>query len=44
MSQELGLDKPGVRILELGAGLGYLGLNVARNLPRAAEVCLTEQV
>lgn len=30
-------------MLELGAGCGTLGLTLARNLPHAAEVCLTEQ-
>jgi len=39
----LGLDAPGVNILELGAGCGWLGATVARNLPNAALVCLTEQ-
>lgn len=32
------------QVVELGAGCGMLGLTLARNLPRAAEVCLTEQV
>lgn len=40
---ELGLDIPGVRVLELGAGCGWLGNTLARNLPEAALVCLTEQ-
>jgi len=31
------------QVLELGAGCGTLGLTLARNLPHAAEVCLTEQ-
>ena len=31
------------QVLELGAGCGFLGLTIARNLPAAAEVCLTEQ-
>lgn len=33
----------GVSVLELGAGCGWLGLNVALNLPKSAEVVLTEQ-
>lgn len=32
-----------LQVLELGAGCGLLGMLVARNLPHAAEVCLTEQ-
>ena len=40
---ELGLHRPGLRILELGAGTGWLGATVARNLPDAGLVCLTEQ-
>lgn len=40
---ELGLQHPGIRVLELGAGTGWLGVTVARNLPAAALVCLTEQ-
>ncbi len=32
-----------INILELGAGTGYLGITVARNLHNANIVCLTEQ-
>jgi hypothetical protein len=32
-----------INILELGAGCGYLGITVARNLPNANIICLTEQ-
>ncbi|KAF6263177.1 putative methyltransferase-domain-containing protein [Scenedesmus sp. NREL 46B-D3] len=42
-AKKIGLDRPGVRVLELGAGCGLLGMLVARNTPAAAEVCLTEQ-
>jgi hypothetical protein len=41
--QGLGLEEPGCQILELGAGLGYAGLAVARNC-KEARVVLTEQV
>lgn len=40
---DLGLDAPGVRVLELGAGCGWLGATLARNCPAAGLVCLTEQ-
>lgn len=43
MARELGLTAEGVKVLELGAGTGWLGVTVARNLPAAALVCLTEQ-
>jgi len=33
-----------VNILELGAGCGWLGLNLAKNLRNVSQVCLTEQV
>lgn len=39
----LGLDREGISILELGAGCGWLGITLARNLPGAACICLTEQ-
>lgn len=32
-----------LQVLELGSGCGQLGLILVRNLPHAAEVCLTEQ-
>ena len=40
---ELDLSHPGLRIIELGSGTGWLGATVARNCPSAALVCLTEQ-
>ncbi|GFR44306.1 hypothetical protein Agub_g5518, partial [Astrephomene gubernaculifera] len=43
MSDELQLHRPGLRVLELGSGLGWLGMTLARNLPHAGKVVLTEQ-
>ncbi|KAG2483014.1 hypothetical protein HYH03_018094 [Edaphochlamys debaryana] len=43
MEAPLGLRRPGLRVLELGAGLGWLGMSLARNLAAAGEVVLTEQ-
>lgn len=40
---ELKLDRPGVRILELGSGVGWLGMMLAANLPQADTVLCTEQ-
>lgn len=40
---QLGLQQPGLRVLELGSGTGWLGVNVARNMPAAELVVLTEQ-
>lgn len=40
---QLGLERPGLQLLELGAGTGWLGCTVARNLHPTARVCLTEQ-
>lgn len=39
----LGLLRPGLRLLELGAGTGWLGLTLARNLPQAAAIVLSER-
>jgi hypothetical protein len=33
-----GIEEDGVTVLELGAGCGWLGLNVAANLPDSAKV------
>jgi hypothetical protein len=44
MSSQIGLNKPGVTVLELGAGCGWLGINIARNLKDAGNIVLTEQV
>ena len=40
---ELGLDQANVRILELGSGCGWLGMILARNLPEAKSILVTEQ-
>ena len=42
-SHQLGLSQPGLKIIELGSGTGWLGATVARNLPSSTLVCLTEQ-
>ncbi|KAL4419087.1 hypothetical protein ABPG77_010026 [Micractinium sp. CCAP 211/92] len=42
-AEQLGLGRPGLRVLELGAGTGWLGCTVARNLHQTSLVCLTEQ-
>eukprot|EP01065_Artemidia_motanka_P027120 TRINITY_DN32353_c0_g1_i1.p1 TRINITY_DN32353_c0_g1~~TRINITY_DN32353_c0_g1_i1.p1 ORF type:complete len:275 (+),score=76.75 TRINITY_DN32353_c0_g1_i1:45-869(+) len=39
---DLGLTAAGARVVELGSGTGWLGLSVARNLPRAKSVLLTD--
>ena len=41
MQDELNLRKPGLSVLELGAGCGWLGMIVAQNLPDSS-VCVTE--
>eukprot|EP00041_Stephanoeca_diplocostata_P017245 m.343913 g.343913 ORF g.343913 m.343913 type:complete len:284 (+) comp20638_c0_seq2:310-1161(+) len=38
----IGLTQPGITVLELGAGCGYLGMTVARNVPTLGRMCLTE--
>ncbi|PNW73462.1 hypothetical protein CHLRE_14g632839v5 [Chlamydomonas reinhardtii] len=47
MSGPLGLQRPGLRVLELGAGLGWLGMTLARNIRvdpgQGGMVVLTEQ-
>ncbi|GIL66118.1 hypothetical protein Vafri_19720 [Volvox africanus] len=43
MGHELGLSRPGLKVLELGAGLGWLGMTLARNLTDSKLVVLTEQ-
>ncbi|GIL86535.1 hypothetical protein Vretimale_11600 [Volvox reticuliferus] len=43
MGPELGLFRPGLQVLELGAGLGWLGMTLARNLTASKMVVLTEQ-
>ncbi len=42
-AEQPGLGRPGLRVLELGAGTGWLGCTVARNLHQTSLVCLTEQ-
>ena len=39
---DVGLDRPGAKILELGAGTGWLSMVLARNLPDADRVVATE--
>lgn len=36
------LSVPGVRVLELGAGTGWLAMALAKNLPHVKSVCATE--
>ena len=42
VASDVGLDRPGAKILELGAGTGWLGMVLARNLPDAERVVATE--
>lgn len=42
-AEQIGLSKPGARILELGSGVGWLGMCLAHNLPQASLVQCTEQ-
>lgn len=39
----IGLDRPGVDILELGSGVGWLGMCMAANLLQARSITCTEQ-
>lgn len=39
----LGLQKPGLRVLELGSGTGWMGLTLAANLPGSGALVLTER-
>ena len=41
-ADSLGLTRPGVAILELGSGTGWMGINLAAQLPKA-KVTLSEQ-
>lgn len=43
MAATIGLMQPGVRVLELGAGVGWLGMCLSHNLPLAKAVLCTEQ-
>lgn len=42
VADEEGLTRPGVRVLELGAGTGWLAMALARNLPNARSIVPTE--
>lgn len=42
-AEQIGLNGHGVRILELGSGVGWLGMCLAHNLPQAGIVQCTEQ-
>lgn len=39
----LGLNLPGLRIIELGSGVGWFGLNLSANLEHAAPLVLTDR-
>ena len=43
MEAPLALRRPGLRILELGSGVGYVGVVLARNLPDAGCIATSEQ-
>ena len=43
MADTIGLTQHGISILELGSGVGWLGMCLSHNLPRAEEVVCTEQ-
>eukprot|EP00036_Acanthoecidae_sp_10tr_P018205 CAMPEP_0206305074 /NCGR_PEP_ID=MMETSP0106_2-20121207/10074_1 /ASSEMBLY_ACC=CAM_ASM_000206 /TAXON_ID=81532 /ORGANISM="Acanthoeca-like sp., Strain 10tr" /LENGTH=251 /DNA_ID=CAMNT_0053735907 /DNA_START=62 /DNA_END=813 /DNA_ORIENTATION=- len=41
-ANQMGLSREGCRVLELGAGCGYLGMTLARNLPKLGTCLMTE--
>lgn len=43
MAEPLSLQQAGLRVLELGAGVGWLGTMLALNLPHAGCIAVTEQ-
>ncbi|GAX81326.1 hypothetical protein CEUSTIGMA_g8757.t1 [Chlamydomonas eustigma] len=40
---KLNIGRPGISLIELGAGCGWLGVTLARNVASIASICLTEQ-
>ena len=44
VADSIGLTRPGVSILELGSGVGFVAMCLAANLPEASSITATEQV
>lgn len=43
VADTIGLTRPGVSILELGSGVGFVSMCLAANLPHASRITATEQ-